>query len=136
MPTAEELLALLPGGGNTGAGYISLRDVGRLVGVEAALRIVETWPGVPLYIPAKIGPDHPIARAIGPEAAAKLSAEYPGETLEVPVALKWRLAMRDAIIAASQDSQRTLALGNRLTVRQIRNIQKAARADSGQEKLF
>ncbi|MDP2786632.1 MAG: hypothetical protein Q8O79_00935 [Pseudomonadota bacterium] len=127
MPTPTDLLDLLPG---------ELRYIGERIGVEGALRLVEKWPGVRIYIPKAVGPDHPLAELLGLEDARTLCETYPGEGLDLPVALKWRLAMRNALIAQSGQSQRALALGHRLTVRQIRNIQSAAKADSGQESLF
>lgn len=127
MTTPADLLDLLPG---------ELRYIGELIGVEGALRLVEKWPGVKLYIPQAVTPEHPLAELLGQDAARKLCETYPGESLEIPVLRDWRLAMRNALIAQSDQSQRTLALGHKLTVRQIRNIQGAAKADSGQESLF
>jgi hypothetical protein len=127
MATPTDLLDLLPG---------ELRYIGELIGVEGALRLVEKWPGVRLYIPKAVTPEHPLAELLGVESARQLCQAYPGEGLELPVALRWRLAMRNALIAQSGQSQRNLALGHRLTVRQIRNIQGAAKQDSGQESLF
>lgn len=127
MISHADLLDLLPG---------ELRYIGELIGVEGALRLVEKWPGVRVYIPKAVNAEHPLAELLGLEAASKLCETYPGEGLDLPVAQKWRLAMRNALIAQSGQSQRTLALGHRLTVRQIRNIQGAAKQDSGQESLF
>jgi len=123
-----ELLDLLPG---------ELRAIGAIIGVEAALALVEKWPGVPVYVPQKCGPDHPLVRAIGPTAARKLCQAYAGEDIVMPVAAAWRRAMRNALITDGRHSQRTLALAHRLTVRQIANIQRAAREeDERQERLF
>lgn len=77
-----------------------LREVAQVVGVEAAIRLAEHWPGIRLFVPQRVHIKHPIALAIGLTAAEKLAAHYGGETLTVPANTRFRRAMRNAQILA------------------------------------
>lgn len=65
-----------------------LQDLRELVGDIATLRIIETWGGRRLYVPAQLDGAHPIARRIGLDAARKLTRYYGGDTLDVPYGAK------------------------------------------------
>lgn len=69
-----------------------------VIGVPAALALVERYRGVRLFVPVhkrQITPDHPLARCIGVEAARKLVQEYSGYELSVPRCLAAMRAVRD-----------------------------------------
>ncbi|MBI1407318.1 MAG: hypothetical protein GC145_14485 [Caulobacter sp.] len=56
-----------------------------LLGVEAMTRLSDKFGGRRIYVPATIGPDHPLAVAAGLEAALQLVAHYAGHTLSLPI---------------------------------------------------
>ncbi len=54
-----------------------------VVGIKAALKIVELRGGVRLSVPTKIRPDHWLVSHIGLEALTKLVEYYSGEEIEI-----------------------------------------------------
>lgn len=71
----ESVLELLPP---------RLRDIAEVIGLDAVLALSNGWPGIRLFIPAQMTPQHPIALRIGFEAASKLAQMCAGETIAVP----------------------------------------------------
>jgi Mor family transcriptional regulator len=124
-----ELIEHLPG---------ELRAIADLIGLPAALRLVEARGGRRLYIPSGAAPEHALVQIVGEEAAAALCRAYAGECLEIPRAVGYATAVRNADIRQRRRqgvSQSTLAGEHRLTERQIRNIQGGG-ADDRQDGLF
>lgn len=117
MITADDLdLADLPQ---------SLLEVVEMVGLAAALALVEHAGGTRVYVPVAIDDDHIIMQWLGAQDAARLVAHFPGETLIVPRCLGAMRAARDRRIrAARRDGSRVsdLALQYRLTERQVYTI--------------
>ncbi|HXG29577.1 MAG TPA: Mor transcription activator family protein [Nevskiales bacterium] len=73
----------------------SLHDLVEVIGLRAALALVERWGGTRVYIPEHApGSDHPLAQQIGQEATRKLCRAYAGETMSVPRAYR---ALRAAL---------------------------------------
>ena len=100
-------------------------DLARVVGIHAALRLCEDWPGVPMRIPHECGPDHALALAIGVDLAARLCAEYGGETVIPPALCRRAIALRDLAICAERrtgQSGEALARKYKLTLRHVWRI--------------
>lgn len=90
-----------------------LREIAEVVGVPAAIKLAEHWPGVRLFVPATMTPEHPVALAVGLTAAEELSHRYGGETITMPKADAYRRRLRDAKIVEEYSqgkSGRDLAL--------------------------
>ncbi|MDC7787988.1 winged helix-turn-helix transcriptional regulator [Rhodoplanes sp. TEM] len=62
-----------------------------VIGVPAALALIEAFPGLRVYVPK--APTERIVSAIGTAAAAQLARAYGGEYLKVPSAKPWRVAI-------------------------------------------
>jgi hypothetical protein len=113
-----------------------VRDIAAEIGLQAALKLVEHYQGVPMWVPVNYNPDHVLVKLVGEQATLKLIEMYPGEKPEIPKCESAIRAVRDAKIRSSDKSQRQLANEWHLTVRQIRNIQGGYEGDDGQVELF
>jgi hypothetical protein len=113
-----------------------VRDIAAEIGLHGALKLVEHYQGVPMWVPVNYNPDHVLVKLVGEQATLKLIEMYPGEKPEIPKCEAAIRAVRDAKIRASDKSQRQLANEWHLTVRQIRNIQSGYEGDDGQDELF
>ncbi|WP_153116044.1 Mor transcription activator family protein [Rhodocyclus tenuis] len=125
----EDLLDLLPG---------ELRAIAEIIGIPAALRLVEARGGRRIYFPAGVDADHQLVKLIGQAPAEALCQAYAGERLEIPRALGYVRAVRNAHIMQSRAqgiSQSALAGEHQLSERHIRNIERCA-GDDGQMGLF
>ncbi len=114
----------------------TVRDIAEIIGLQATLKLVEHYQGVPMWVPVNYDPEHILVRLVGHEAALKLIEQYGGEKPEIPRCTDAIRAVRNAKICASDKSQRQLALEHGLTIRQIRNIQNGVEVDDGQDSLF
>lgn len=113
-----------------------VREISELIGLNATLKLVEHYPGIPMWVPVKFDPEHVLVKIVGHEAASKLVDNYGGESYAMPKCMDAIRAVRNAKICASDKSQRQLAIEHGLTVRQIRNIQSGIELDDGQDELF
>jgi Mor family transcriptional regulator len=103
----------------------TLREIAEVVGLPAAVRLVEWRGGVRVYVPARVTERHPLARVLGVRAAAALCARYPGAELCIPRAEAALRAVRDADIRrrySGGEGAPALALEYGLSLRQIRSI--------------
>lgn len=69
-------------------------EVARLVqimGVEAALAVVEQWGGTRLYVPKAPAGESELVKAVGDGPAKALAEAFGGEYLKVPLARRWRI---------------------------------------------
>lgn len=114
----------------------SVREIARLIGLPATLKLVEHYQGVPMWVPVNYDPDHVLVKLVGHDAALQLIGHFGGEKPEIPRCVDAIRAVRNAKISISDKSQRELALEHGLTVRQIRNIQIGGAIDDGQDSLF
>jgi Mor family transcriptional regulator len=120
----------------------SLRRLAELVGMPAALALVEGWGGIDVYVPKPENLDatHPLARAMGLAAARKLAAEYPGEALEIPLARGIAHAARLADVArrtAAGESEAQIARSYRVTKRWVRMLRARLREDNdGRQRVL
>lgn len=75
----------------------SLRELVDLIGLPAALKLVERWGGITaVYVPKDMAPGHELARVLGMEAARKLSEVYGGDCLRnIPRCVGGLRAVRD-----------------------------------------
>ena len=84
--------------------------LGRCVGTEAAIALLNTWPGVEIRVP-RFPDAHPsgarrwmqIANVIGEIAMQKLASLYGGTMLEIPLCSRARQAKRNRIICRDFD---------------------------------
>lgn len=118
-----------------------MREIARLVGLDALRKLSARWGGVRLYVPLaeNLGAEHPIACEIGLDAGLKLANAYGGEQgIDIARCVEAARRLRNAELLAQDASQRSLALRYGLTDRQVRNIVRAAReaADEAQGGLF
>ena len=110
----------------------SLRELCELIGLPAALRLVERWGGVTaLYVPKNVPADHALARELGREAAVALSDIYGGDYLRnIPRAAGALRAVRDRAILrmrADRMPPADIALATGLTERWVWEILRRGR---------
>jgi hypothetical protein len=113
-----------------------VRDIAAEIGLAAALKLVDFYQGVPMWVPVRFDPEHTLVKIVGAAATLKLMAMYPGEKPEIPRCAEAIRVVRNIKIRDSDKSQRQLAQEWNLTVRQIRNIQSGMEVDDEQEELF
>lgn len=115
-----------------------LEEVVRIIGMDAALKLVEAFGGTSPRVPKSMYADHPIAAAIGIEPAIKLAQHYAGSDLYVPRCAAHLRALRDREIVRLSDtiSVDELARRYRLSDRSIWGILKRTDMGDGQGDLF
>lgn len=116
------------------ASALELVDV---VGLDAALAIVEARGGVAFYVPVTARPDHWLAGIIGLPALEKLVAYYQGDEIEVPRCAAALRAAREQQIAAEYaagDSNATLARRYGYTERGIRKLRRRVEDQQKQDE--
>ncbi len=107
----------------------SAAEIVEVVGVEAALRLVEAWGGIRLYVPQQMPEDHLLVSTLGRDESDELAKCYGGECIQVPRCLHALRAVRNCRMRrerAKGDSPALLALRYRLTERQVYSILAAA----------
>jgi len=110
----------------------SARELAEIIGLPAALRLVEGWGGWSfLYVPKAPGPEHALSRALGHQAALALAAAYGGDYIRsIPrCADAMRLARDRRLLGrrAEGASPAGLALEFGLTERHVWRILAEAR---------
>jgi len=114
----DEVLGLLP------KRVTELVDV---VGMVAALKLVEAYGGQHLWIPSKAHPKHFLAGLIGMEALGKLSAVYGDQTMDFDRCAALLRAVKDKTILDEFNGGMTngqLAVKYGMTERGIRKIKR------------
>lgn len=119
----------------------SAAEIVSAVGIEAALRLVDAWGGLRLYVPHYMTEDHSLVNLLGGDSADRLAAHFGGERIQVPRCLQALRAMRNARIRRARHDGATpaeLALTHGLTERQIYAILAAdtESADDRQQSLL
>lgn len=119
----------------------SAAEIVEVVGVEAALRLVEAWGGIRLYVPQHMPEDHLLVSTLGRAEADQLADRYGGETVHIPRCLHALRAVRNGRIRAERHdgaSPALLALRYGLTERQVYAILAAGDepADDRQQSLL
>jgi len=105
----------------------ALREIADAVGLEAALRLIECWGGVRIYLPGpdRLTDDHILARGLGRPAAEQLCRHFGAGAYTVPRGLEALRAARDRAMRAEHAdgrSARDLALAYRLSERRVWEI--------------
>ena len=106
------------------------RDLVDVVGMNAALRIVDQLGGIRLYVPKIAKDDHALADLIGIDALKELVSMYGGEEIDVPrCAEAFRSMQQRRIIAELQhNSFTTIARRHGYTERGLRKMLRRAEA--------
>ena len=94
------------------------------LGVQAALDLADWRGGIHLYVPAKIGADHPICQQLGREVADWLVEHCTGY-IKIPAARTYWRALRDAELVERMnqgESGASLAQRYHLDVRSVWRI--------------
>lgn len=119
----------------------SVQDLVDVIGLPAALAIVEARGGVRLSVPAQATADHWLAELIGLPALEALVAVYAREEIEVPRCAAALRALREREIVAEYErgaSNAELARKYQYTERGIRKLRRRVEGDTnaGQGDLF
>ena len=79
----------------------SMVEVADLIGVPAALKLVERRGGTTVYIPKTISREtQPIVRLIGRQAAEQMAAQFGGMNFSVPTLAAARSSKKELIVRA------------------------------------
>ncbi len=116
----------------------SMRELVELVGLDAAMKLVDWRGGVGFHAPKEVPDDHELVKTVGHIAARKLAQQFGGDWVHLPRCHALLLAERNRRIIADRKPDfgvRRLALKYKLTERQVWNIVGKA-ADRGQGELF
>lgn len=117
--------------------YAPLDEIVRVIGLPAALRLVQAFSGTRIYLPhpTRVKPHGPVARALGVEAAVQLSSWWPQCEIEIPKSDRLLRRARDRAIRAEPKAMlvRDLAKKYDLTERQVYNIRASADQDASGE---
>jgi len=102
-----------------------LREIERIAGFKAAMRLVNKFGGLNLYIPQDLDKEHALAKAMGLDIAQKIAAVCGGARVAVPRAHHYRTVLRQAEIfrrSRSGESSSLLAREYGITQRAIEKI--------------
>lgn len=80
------------------------QEVAGVIGVEATEKLCRALGGAQIYVPATIGPNHPIFVAIGAEMAARIADHFHRTVLKLPKGL----SRRERVIAFRRDTDMTI----------------------------
>lgn len=103
----------------------SLAEVVDVIGLEQALRLVDAFGGVRVYVPERMTPEHILVRVIGHNSAWQLASHFGGEQLSVPRCVSGLRSVRNAQIRRERQagaSPAQLALRYGMTERQVYSI--------------
>jgi Mor family transcriptional regulator len=113
----------------------SIRDMTDIIGISAALRIVEERGGIRLYVPKIAQMTHWLSELIGYTALCALVEIYAGEEIEIPRCAAALKAMKDQEIANAQGSVTEIARRYGYTERGIRKIRRRVELQGGSEQI-
>ena len=102
-----------------------LREVERVAGFKAAMRLVNALGGLSILVPRDPEPDHQLSKAVGLDLARKLSTLFGGDTIAVPRAHHYRTVLRQAEVCRryrSGETIRALAKAYSLTERAVEKM--------------
>jgi hypothetical protein len=118
-------------------------DLRELIGLPAALALVEVRGGIKLYVPESAPDDHELVRLIGRDATDLLISVYAREWLSIPrCAARMRRQRDDEILrqyTVGEASAYALARKFELTERHVRRIlsgRRVRRRDPRQRQMF
>ena len=113
----------------------SILDLIDIIGINAALRIVEQRGGIRLYVPAKATAEHWLADLIGLDALQALSSVYAREEIDIPRCAATLKAIKDREIANSTASNSELARRYGMTERNVRKIRRRVEARNNNDQI-
>lgn len=113
----------------------SIRDMTDIIGISAALRIVEERGGIRLYVPKTPAINHWLSELIGLENMTALVNVYAGEEIEIPRCAAALKAMKNQEIANATGSVAEIARRYGYTERGIRNIRRRVELQGGSEQI-
>ncbi|WP_301181602.1 Mor transcription activator family protein [Thalassolituus sp. UBA3500] len=113
----------------------SIRDIIDLVGISAALRIVEERGGIRLYVPKTPAVNHWLSDLIGLDNMTALVNVYAGEEIEIPRCAAALKAIKDHEIATAEGSVTELARRYGYTERGIRKIRRRVEEQGGVDQM-
>lgn len=120
----QEIIELMPR---------SYAFVAKLIGVDAALNLINVYGGTSIFIPSKhaLNINHDITQVIGFKCLQQLAEQLGNATIEIPMGEPIKIAMRNRAIRelAKRESKPKLARRFNVTLRTIRSIV------NGKEKL-
>jgi hypothetical protein len=122
-----EIPAQAPAGTEVGNSELPpvLREIERVAGFKAAMRLVNKIGGLSVTIPKEPDPSHVLTQAVGLETARKISALFGGERIAVPRAHHYRTVLRQAEVCRryrAGEPVRTLAKEYSLTERAVEKM--------------
>lgn len=108
-----------------------------LIGLPLALRLVDNFGGVPIYLPhpGRVKEHSPVAQVIGHEAMQRLAAEWPMTHVMVPSGADYLRRQRNAALRADarQMSQPQLARKYDMALRTVERILAGVDEDEAAE---
>ncbi len=113
----------------------TFREIADVIGEAAAHTLCRHLGGTTLYVPARIGPHHPVAAAIGSVSAQQLADHFRGSHLLLPKAFLRRTRVLE-LARSTQMTVREIALATDYTERHVYAILEQARRDDRQLDLF
>lgn len=117
----------------------SLAEVVDAIGLPSTLRLVESFPGVRVYVPRTLDDDHALVSVLGRDDAQRLTDQFSGEALSIPRCAGALRAVRNACIWRERsEGAAALALRYHLTERQVYSVLASAQSaqDDQQQDLF
>ena len=113
----------------------TFEEIAQVIGEAPARALCDHLGGTTLYVPAQIGPAHPVTAAIGAKAARELAEHFRGSHLQLPKAYLRRQRVLE-LRASTDMTIAQIALATDYTERHVHNILSASREDDGQLDLF
>ncbi|MDT8383021.1 MAG: Mor transcription activator family protein [Gammaproteobacteria bacterium] len=116
----------------------SVQDLVEVIGLAAALVIVEERGGIRLCVPTRVRHDHWLMDGIGAQAFNNLVDMYAGEEIEIPRCHAAMRALREQEIVNAGESNSQLARRYGYTERGIRKLKRRVgdKAPDDQQELF
>jgi hypothetical protein len=102
------------------------RELVALIEFSATIRLVDARPGIPMFVPKTLPPDHWLIGVAGQKAAEALVKHFGGETITVPNCKLALVKIRQRQVVKSRDegySQTEAALLHGITPRWVRKIE-------------
>ncbi len=110
-------------------------EIAEVIGEAAARDLCNHLGGTTVYVPAQIGPHHPVCVAIGSKAAKSFADHFKGAHLQLPKAYLRRQRVLE-LRATTDMTIREIALATDYTERHVYDILAGQREDDGQLDLF
>jgi hypothetical protein len=110
-----------------------LYGLSELIGLANAMKLVEAYGGVMLYVPRTVAEGHKLSALIGLEAAQKLAQAYPGEKITIPLSVTGDHAKQAAVRRARIRELKEGGLSHTQIARELRTTDRTVRKVLGAE---